>query len=72
MSKSTPIRCQEEVSRSKRSYQGSKSRPIPFSHPDEETHQCKFNAQYLIKSIDLYVCSQHSTGVDKKQLKRLR
>ena len=55
MSKITPIRCQEQVSASKRSYHGSKTRPIPFSHPDENTtHQCKFNAQYLIKSIDLY------------------
>ena len=72
MSKTIPIRCQEQVSVSKRSYQGSKKRPVPYSHPDEETHQCKFNAQYLIKSIDLYVCGQHSTGVDKKQLTKLR
>ena len=72
MSKRTPIRCQEEVSRSKRSYQGSKSRPIPFSHPDEETHQCKFNAQYLIKSIDLYVCGSHANGIDKSELTKLR
>ena len=67
------IQCQEEVSHSKRSYQGSKTRPIPFSHPDENnTHQCKFNAQYLIKSIDLYVCGHHANGIDKSELKKLR
>ena len=73
MSKTIPIRCQEQVSASKRSYQGSKKRPVPYSHPDEKTtHQCKFNAQYLIKSIDLYVCGSHANGIDKSELTKLR
>ena len=63
MSKITPIRCQEEVSRSKRSYQGSKSRPTPYSHPDEETHQCKFNARYLIKNDPAVVAGKGISSV---------
>ena len=64
------IRCQEEVSLSKRTYQPSKGEP--YSHPDEnETHQCKSSAQFLIKSIDLYVCKLHASGVDKDLLFKL-
>lgn len=66
------IQCQEEVSPSKRSYNGSKERPIPYTHPDEISHQCKFHAQYLIKSINLYVCALHASGMNKKDLTKLK
>lgn len=71
MSKITQIRCQEEVSSSKRTYQPMHGEP--YTHPDEQdSHQCTFSAQYLIKSIDLYVCRQHAVGVDKKQLLKIK
>lgn len=67
------IQCQEEVSRDKRSYKNDKTRPESFPHKDEEeTHQCKYSAQYLIKHIELYVCKTHASGIDKKQLMKLR
>jgi len=62
------VRCQEEVSRDKRSYKNNKPKPESFAHRNGETHQCKLAAKYLIKSINLYVCRPHSVGLDKTQL----
>ena len=71
MKKMKIIQCQEEVSKNKRSYKHKKIRPDPFPRTEGEYHQCTLTARYRIDSIDLYVCSLHASGVDKKQLIKL-
>lgn len=68
------IQCQEEVSSDKHSpYKSStKKRPEAIAKFDEKTHQCKYQAHYLIKHIELYVCKTHASGIDKSQLTKLK